>query len=401
MKRHALRLAVAVVTFAIGVAGVWIAFHRPRPHRSAAAKFDAPAPAANLPPVSRLPKIGDVPKQIGKDSKVSLQFVNANDGWLSIDGDLFRTEDGGKTWESIEFPRFATGDGFEPSLSQFQLIDPKRAWLVSENRLYHTTDGGRNWNQIRQPITQFFTDYASFGLRKAFFLKDERHGWVTGDIYRWLSRKERENGTDQHSDYSPDGRRIVTSMVYFTDDGGVTWSARHAGFNGMFALDETHIWAYDGVVYRVVQNNWDAVNADPNIGGVNSRAHALDYYCGSGCDIPTSVFFLNAQLGWVANSDNYLARSFDGGKTWVDVALFPGEGLGPNMYGVKVHFDDEDTGWALDKAGKLLRSDDGGVSWAPVDDHLVFYDICFLDAKNRWAVSPEGTFRVPEETRPY
>lgn len=83
-----------------------------------------------------------------------------------------------------------------------------------------------------------------------------------------------------------------------------------------------------------------------------------------------SIFFVDAQLGWVAGSHGTLLSTLDGGRTWQKRRL-------PVKDNVReVFFADRYTGWVLCEAdvyssnetelSYLLKTDDGGDSWFKV-----------------------------------
>lgn len=72
-----------------------------------------------------------------------LIFFNANYGLL-LGREMWRTEDGGRTWQHINT---VTWDG------QFSFIDRWRGWAIAEseggeNALVYTTNGGETWKML-------------------------------------------------------------------------------------------------------------------------------------------------------------------------------------------------------------------------------------------------------------
>jgi len=73
----------------------------------------------------------------------------------------------------------------------------------------------------------------------------------------------------------------------------------------------------------------------------------------------TSVYFVDAQLGWAVGHDEVIVRSEDGGETWTRVHSAPDK----EQPLLDVWFKDAQTGFALGAYGTILASGDGGVSW--------------------------------------
>src|SRR5437667_7252965 len=83
------------------------------------------------------------------------QFLNRNDGWVANKKLLYRTSDGGNTWEEygLNLPS-------DSHISSFFFVTHDRGWLTVvtkanlkryglgySSRIMSTTDGGRNWKE--------------------------------------------------------------------------------------------------------------------------------------------------------------------------------------------------------------------------------------------------------------
>ena len=75
-------------------------------------------------------------------------------------------------------------------------------------------------------------------------------------------------------------------------------------------------------------------------------------------EMPISLFFLNANLGWLATTKG-LWRTTDTGRNWVKLAKPPAEIL-------RVSFLDEKNGWAVGARKSVLETHDGAQHWKPV-----------------------------------
>jgi len=93
------------------------------------------------------------------------QFGWVLTGWNKI----LRSEDGGLSWKRLE--------GFRGErVRQLVVVDPSNAWVLSansthESRILRTTDGGRTWKESVQTQRR---------LQRIFFLRPD-FGWAIGD----------------------------------------------------------------------------------------------------------------------------------------------------------------------------------------------------------------------------
>jgi photosystem II stability/assembly factor-like uncharacterized protein len=97
-------------------------------------------------------------------------FQTEQFGWvLSERGTILRSEDGGLSWKRLE--------GFRGErLHQLVVVDPSNAWVLSArgddvSRILRTTDGGRTWKESVRTQRR---------LQRIFFLRPD-FGWAVGD----------------------------------------------------------------------------------------------------------------------------------------------------------------------------------------------------------------------------
>ncbi|MBI5283558.1 MAG: hypothetical protein HY874_00545 [Chloroflexi bacterium] len=104
---------------------------------------------------------GGIRKRIGTGAILTgMQFVNGTRGWISTSGHnrvggLFTTFDGGSTWQEV--PLEADD---EPPFWRFEppeFVDEMHGWVVvsrsntTPGNIYRTTDGGTTWELLRPP----------------------------------------------------------------------------------------------------------------------------------------------------------------------------------------------------------------------------------------------------------
>lgn len=94
----------------------------------------------------------------------SMEFVTARTGWLCVAvgggmqsvGVLYRTEDGGATWEAVSASR-SGHPGTLPFSGKVAFTSPESGWIVggpfttTVNQLFRTVDAGRKWKEVSFP----------------------------------------------------------------------------------------------------------------------------------------------------------------------------------------------------------------------------------------------------------
>lgn len=95
-----------------------------------------------------------------------------------------------------------------------------------------------------------------------------------------------------------------------------------------------------------------------------------------------NIWFVSPTQGWIVGSFGTLLHTTDGGETWEK----RNAGFDNNLFGI--HFLDANTGWLCGQEGLVLHTADGGKTWVQQltgsEDDL--HDIVFVDAMVGWAV---------------
>ena len=348
----------------------------------------------------------------------SIHFVDASTGWtVNIDGDIFKSTDGGASW-SLSFASGAS------NLCFVQFTSPLEGWAIGGNSFLHTTDGGQSWSAASVPAGTW-----AYGA----WFTDRFHGWAVGEGghgvrtvdagQTWLPFATpgprlwgvHFTGT-QTGMYVGEGGALSLST-----DGGQTWSSLVSGGSGttnaLDAHDAKHAWAANtgGEVLYTTDGGafWHRVPVD----GFNGYGSVND------------VDFADLSNGWAVGEHKFfgghlgqIARSTDGGKSWVLQASFPNVymdavvavdaqtayafGLGsaawkttngqswtpiatPTGATEAAHFVDAQTGWAV--GGAMRKTSDGGQSWVLQHTPQQYMNgVAFADALHGWAVGWYG-----------
>jgi hypothetical protein len=279
-----------------------------------------PAPGLQLPPEHRLNALFFLDRQVGW---VVVSEMKAGGGPTR----LWRTEDGGKTWEEL-------ANNIPPGgIGQLQFVSSTTGWLLKRG-VWLTEDGGTTWRQLPLKPAEGDTSFT-----KMVFLTPTE-GWVAG------------RGT-----------------VYYTADGGETWTLQYDGTGtgrlwarGLHFPSATEGWVVGDSKYLVRTRD----------GGRTWRPVRVTHPRMGPYDKFTAVHFLSPQVGVVAGQHNaretvpkdvqrraspiafsyfrpYLLVTFDGGRTWSyhnhpipDGDLSQG---GSTLFGIKtVNWLPEETG---------------------------------------------------------
>lgn len=267
-----------------------------------------------------------------------ITFYNENLGYAigRTNGNLYRTTDGGSSWESL------FGDGFRGSLAAIDASDDENAWAVGANgTILATSNGGEDWNMQNSDASKTLRDIQFF---------DGQIGWAIGD-----------SGT-----------------VVSTTDGGEIWTAIETGVDenlrSIEMLDAMTGWVVgdSSLVLKTSDggNAWESVVLFPD--------DTLQL---------NSVVFIDENNGWIGGEEGTIMHTEDGGETW-SIQENTLLGFGINDF----FFHDENNGWAVCSGGtsgvfgQIIRTQDGGNTWEQVATNFqyAFYEIQFVSPTKGW-----------------
>lgn len=251
---------------------------------------------------------------------------------LSADGQIFRSIDFGKTWNSFSqvYSDYAQRIYFINDLTGFIL----GGW--SYMTFFKTTDGGQSWDVV--PGNSGYYKDISFSPSK-------KSGLVVGQ--------------SSSIGYSSEPGRVIS----YTDDSGKTWSKRCRLDASLFFNDITF---FDDSVGYVVGGGRYQKTID---GGITWEGP--EFYAQSDirmCD------FLNKDVGFLVADSVY--KTTDGGNTWKILPSIPGSQLST------FHFINENTGFYSNYIENgIFKTLDGGLNWVKVCQ-LEFWlkDMFFIDS---------------------
>lgn len=302
-------------------------------------------------------------------------FIDNKHGWVAgYYGQIFRTRNGGQTWEqTYDFPEAILWDiCFTDSLQGFTLVRTGS----DQSKCYQTSDGGFTWNPVSNPEVRG---------RTMFFL-DHKHGWILGeynDVFlttdggvNWQTVRANSGDERQYSIYflTPLKGWISGSNGLFlqTENGGRSWhSMSSPSFNNeimdVFFVDEQHGWA-------VAKTGIIAATTD---GGAT-----WDWQIKASNNYLFSAAFIDENNGFVIG-ENIFMHTADGGKTWNQT---------DSLNGHEIQFVDRQHGW-LTARHRIYATTDGGKSWQrqhTFNEHYL-YHLSFIDTLHGWTISPTSS----------
>lgn len=239
-------------------------------------------------------------------------FVDVHRGWLmiglgalgSMDMDIHRTVDGGRTWVRVASDNTRDERSGLPFAGQklgITFLNTSTGWITGYIAgcnfpyLYVTRDGGRTWRQQRFPVPfQVTSRWNAYTLPPTFF--SVRDGVLPMFVVHSIKGENCEEGK--------------TVMVFYkTHDGGNSWIDTTPVVvrqkpPSSFA-DVNHGWLADGnVLYRTNDggHQWSKILVPPVFGEMKQ----LD--------------FVSPQVGWaIRRTPPFLLKTMDGGEIWVPV----------------------------------------------------------------------------------
>jgi photosystem II stability/assembly factor-like uncharacterized protein len=238
------------------------------------------------------------------------QFLPDGTGWIASDsGTIYRSTDKGVTW----FAPATQISAQMNSVSDLHFVDAQHGWATSSyswtgNTLFRTQDGGGSWQPVTLPASTSGLTSVRFG--------DTNHGvavgaagvaFVTADGgVTWTPHATNTTGSLQRVVFV-DAQTAVAVGSYGTivrsTDAGQTWSAVPSGTSASlqdvrFVSGQTGWAVGDGGTALVTHDGGLSWTAQPT--GVSAGLMA--------------AFFIDEQTGWVAGANGSILATATGGR---------------------------------------------------------------------------------------
>lgn len=304
------------------------------------------------------------------------------DGYIGGNGEIFKTEDGGKSWQ-------IKSRGFNSAY----FLDSKMGWDLQYDKsgrasIVKTEDGGKSW-KVQKVFAAESVDI------KYFFFNSET-GWAIGQ----------EMGRDYYK-----GPLVLNYFILYTNDGGKTWATQFQKpgrerrisneLRDVFFLNTNTGWAVgskglilhtkDGGKHWVNQKSgvrlylnsiqfidtktgW-VIGDEGGFEGAGSEGvilyttdggeHWSKAWRKSGVEL-SGLFFLDKKTVLITGSSStgdVIIHSEDGGNTWKEKEF-------KGIYFGKMFFLDKSRGVTSTDKGQMLITQDGGKTWAWDKHHM-------------------------------
>ncbi|HRI23362.1 MAG TPA: hypothetical protein PLZ45_01745, partial [Ferruginibacter sp.] len=365
---------------------------------------------------------------------------------------VYRTTDGGKTWEKVLYKDENTGAiqvTIDPNNSNIIYADlwagrqgpwENGAWNGKESGLFKSTDGGNTWKKLTAGLPTTEQGLARIGFCIAPSNSNRLYATVeagkSGGIYRsddagenWNLVNPDERLWGRGNDFAevkadPKNADIVYTadvVTWKSVDGGKTWSA----FRGAPGGDDYHrIWINPNdpniMLIATDQGAIITVNGGETYSSWYNQPTAQFYHVSADNDFPYNVYSGQQESGSVCIA----SRSNDGQITYRDWRPVAAEEYGyvvadplnPNLvYGGKITRYDKRSGQSQNIAPEAVRSGKyrflrtAPVLFNPIDKKTLYYagNVLFktTDGGNKWSIiSPDlsrESWDIPESVGIY
>ncbi|MFH1759638.1 MAG: YCF48-related protein, partial [bacterium] len=249
-------------------------------------------------------------------------------------GAIFRSRDGGISWEEQNVPAMYPASFNKPSAWLFDIdfCDSINGWVSgSFGSIYKTDNGGETWRQqAYQGLNLNISTFAGYWYYAVDFI-DAENGYIAGE----------------------------DSIIKRTSDGGDSWSFQKGPTPLLKSSDEPQTYE-DGKRYNFFRD----------------------------------ICFVNSDVGWAAGDNGCIMKTNDGGNNWAAQDIPIGSSLKELVDLKSIYFVSQNKGWAVGHLGSgILKTSDGGSTWEWVKTGGLngwYNSVFFIDELEGWAAGECG-----------
>lgn len=312
----------------------------------------------------------------------SIQFLNESTGWVTSGLFIYRTTNGGSSWDSnsASMPSMVRGIHFTNSLTGYSCM---------YRRVHKTTDGGLNWNLV---------DSVNLDFTNLYFLNSNT-GFVSGTGS--IIRKTTDGGVSWSTKLSNPQTGTLSCMNFINSTTGFSVGGGFSGPPGCIyrSTDTGDSWQLVSFTSKYHINSFNFSGNNIVAVGYGGRIFRSSNYGNnwneSGSFHPPgssfyTVSFIDANTGWTTTGNTgsgKIYRTVDGGLSWEIIHTGT-----PYMID-KLQFFNANTGYAIDWR-TVYKTTNGGFNWVqmpPLNINSISCDISFYDLNTGYASGRFGS----------
>lgn len=320
---------------------------------------------------------------------------------------LWRTVDGGSTWQTVVPAGIDTSAYSWLQVNGLKMFADGSGWLSTYQGIYHTTDSGANWARVTLPadlqvlLSNFVGENGNtLQITTGSSVFRTTNAGITWNRYAITT----SNGT---ANCSTTALKVLGNTALMNCNGLATFRSTDNGSSWVRVLGQSDVdmavqvqsaWFFDaqhGLALNTVGSLLDTSD-----GGLTWTRRLMDEAT-TNDPLVGSLQFIDSKTGWMLRtrqSGSYgtysilglpsasIWRTTDGGKSWI-----PPQDSATFGYAATFHFVDALHGWVLADGGVKITSD-GGQTWVAGGKlEQTFYSIRFFDTQTGIAVGAGGT----------
>ena len=295
---------------------------------------------------------------------ITVFFTSSNNGWVAgDDGFLAITQNGGKNWTRQNL-------NITDNINEIYFRNDKNGFLVAGRVMFKTTDGGSSWQEFVPLESRNFGGGTPEFLSIRFTGKND--GFIIGSVLKGSGDNVRvvdslvlktSNGGDSWRRISVPFTKEIYNLDFVNDDNG--WIV---GDDGMILATANGglTWQIQKTPLRPIKDK----KTKPALYSVDFRDKKEGYAVGGyGTILRTDnggetwnivntaypstflrVDFANDENGWIVGREGTILRSSDKGRTWIK----QDSKTAKHLYGL---FMTKKYGWAVGQDGAILKYD--------------------------------------------